>query len=610
MTDPLAVLTEVFGHASLRPLQDEAVRASLAGGDVELVLPTGGGKSLCYQLPAVVRQRDGLGPTLVVSPLIALMEDQAASLRARGVHVELVHSGMRWAEQREALGRADRAALIYCSPERVAVKRFQSFLQRLEVSAVAVDEAHCLSEWGHDFRPDYRKLGVLRELRVPIIAATATATPRVRQDIREVLQMEDPVRISGGFERSNLRFEVEHVSADRGRTARVGALLDEAGLGHRSSPGRAIVYASSRKRVRSLRNALAKRGFDASWYHAGRTDGARAQAQAAFTDGRAAVLVATTAFGMGVDVPDVRLVIHAQAPTTLEAWYQQAGRAGRDGEPARCVLLWSRADAVLRRRLVGPNAPPGADAGWRALESLAEGTACRQQAIVQYFTGADARPCGRCDCCTDTASVRASVDHMEQQTATRRQARSAKAARESTVTLDGDQHDTVVAFVDGLRKPVGRGLIAAGLRGSKAKRVKRVKLEDNPHFGALKGTPEVAIFRALDDLVQVGRLEPKGKKYPTLWIAAKPVRPPRRAGGSARPGAPTGLARALTNLRRREARKRRWKPYQVLTNATIAAIVTARPSTLDRLAEVKGIGPKKVERFGGAILEAVALNPE
>ncbi len=605
MSDASAILKEVFGHERFRGGQEQAVNAALAGRDVEVVLPTGGGKSLCYQLPAVIRQRRGEGPTVVISPLIALMEDQLAALREKGVAAEAVHSGMRWSDQREALGRGADAAVILCSPERLAVARFRSWLQRIGVAAAAVDEAHCVSEWGHDFRPDYRKLAVLKtELGLPVTAVTATATPRVRSDIRQTLQLRDPVQVLGGFARPNLHFTVEHVPAERGRTARVAALLDAHGLGHRRSRGRAVVYASSRKRVKALRDALVRRGFHASWYHAGRTDGARAQAQAAFAAGRATVLVATTAFGMGIDVPDIRLVVHAQAPTTLEAWYQQAGRAGRDGEPAHAVLLWSRADAILRRRLVGDSPPPGAEAGWSALQAMAEGRACRQQAIARYFTGSDGAACGICDACTEPERVHEALTALDERTRARRTATREKRRRDAEVTLDEAQRGAVLRFVDALKRPVGRTMVAAGLRGSRAKRAKRV--QGNPEFGVLRGVPESAILRAVDDLLASGQLTPKGKKYPTVWIAGKRVRPARSKTATPKV---TGLARALRNLRSREARRRRWKPYQVFTNATLAAIVETRPTTRDALAAVPGIGPKKLERFAGAILAAVADNP-
>ena len=323
------VLREVFGYSAFRPGQQRAVDALLSGRDVQVLLPTGGGKSLCFQVPAMVWRAQGRGPLLVVSPLIALMEDQVAALQRCGVDARVVHSGMPWAEQREALDGARTADLLYVSPERIGVKRFRARLEGIAPSACAVDEAHCISEWGHDFRPAYRNLGVLkRELGLPIMALTATATPRVMADIADSLGLSDPVRIVGGFDRPNLRFSVELHRGDKVRAERCLGILNGLGIGRDPSGGRAVVYAATRKRVKAVATQLSKAGLKVAWYHAGRTDGARARAQQRFESGTHRVMVATTAFGMGIDQPDVRAVIHVQAPASLESYYQQAGRAG------------------------------------------------------------------------------------------------------------------------------------------------------------------------------------------------------------------------------------------------------------------------------------------
>jgi len=593
------VRTAVFGHRAYRPGQADAVAAFLAGRDVSVVLPTGGGKSVCFQIPAVHLARGGAGPTLVVSPLVALMDDQVGALRARGVRAAAVHRSLPAAERRRAMAELPGLSLIYASPERVASAPFRRRLSG--VARVAVDEAHCISEWGHDFRRDYGALGVLkRELGVPVMALTATATPRVMAQVHASLGLVDPVCVRGRFARPNLTLSVEHHKGDIARLARVIALLDEAGLGRRPEAGRAVVYAASRKRVVAVAKALRAAGIKATHYHAGRTDRARSAAHEAFSSGKSPVIVATTAFGMGIDQPDVRLVAHVQAPGTLEAWAQQAGRAGRDGGDARGVLLYAAGDAVTQARLRGSH--PGAAEGWRGLQDVVYSARCREAALASWFSGEPAPACGRCDACTDASGVRAAVagarDRLRRAQADREQ----RARSDAAVSLTPEQLAAVVAFVDGLRKPVGRGVLAGGLRGSRAKPVTRARLADVPGFGALVGVPQTAVIRGIDHLLTTGRLARRGRKYPTVWMPDKRVRAVRKGPP---PVAPAGLTAALRNLRKREARRRRWKAYQVFPDAVLKAIVAERPETPAALLALKGMGNKRLAAFGSAILALV-----
>ena len=613
-------MREVFGFPDLRRGQAEAVAALEAGRDVIVVLPTGGGKSLCFQAPAIAAARAGRGATLVVSPLIALMEDQVSALRARGVEAACLHSGLPWAEQRAILDRLHGHALVYASPERLQSTRFRARLGRARLAFCAVDEAHCISEWGHDFRPEYRQLDVLkREFGVPVLAATATATRQVIDDIAESLGLRAPARVIGSFERPNLTFSVQLCAGDTERVQRtVDALVARGfatGRRKRIEGARAIVYAATRRRCKEVAAALKSAGVPCNHYHAGRTDGARATAQAGFGDGRYPVLVATSAFGMGVDQPDVRIVVHVQAPGTLEAYYQQAGRAGRDGEPSECLLLYSAVDAVTHKRLrergrrgkAASAPPPGVESGWNALATYVYSTGCRQSALVAHFTEVPGQRCERCDACTDAAGVQARVDAARARKRARDTKRAARSARESGVALDRDQEAQVIAFVDALRRPISKRLVAQALRGSRARMVKRRGLVTNPHYGVLRGIPESAVIRAVEMLLAEGRLAPRGKKYPTVWIPNKPVRSvdqdrPRR-GPERSP-----LERALRNLRRREARHRRLKPYQVFPDRTLKALLDAQPRTPSALGEIWGMGGSRIEKYGAALLEVLAAH--
>lgn len=596
--DVQSLLAQVFGHASFRPLQREAVDAFLAGRDVLLVLPTGGGKSLCFQAPAVALAREGHGPTLVVSPLIALMDDQVAALRGRGVRAVALHSGIPWAEQRATLQDIASLELVYVSPERLQNGRFRQVVEAARFARAVVDEAHCISEWGHDFRPEYGALGFLKsELQLPIMALTATATPRVRNDIVQSLQLDAPLRLEGPSARPNLRFAVHVADKALTRTAWAAQLLTERGFAGRSAPGHAIVYTVTRKRAQEVQKALRSAGIKAGYYHAGRKDSARGKAHTLFESGKTPVLVATSAYGMGVDIPSVRMVLHVEAPATLEAYAQQAGRAGRDGLPAECWLAYSPADARIHARLAAGRTAKKSAEGFELLTSYAYGGQCRQLHIAQHFADASASACGSCDLCGDPSAA-----HRRAQPT----ASTAKAPDSSkpVVSLGEPELELVVAFIDALKKPVGRRLIVKGLRGSKARDVTKKRLTSNPHFGALHACPEESLFEALDTLLAQGLLVPKGQKYPTLWVAGKAVRPVRAKGARVvrKPGT---LEAALKSYRRAEAKRRRIKPYQIFQNRTLMALCAERPRSQTQLLDIWGLGDERIRKYGADLLALI-----
>jgi len=605
-----------FGHREFRPGQVEAVEAALSERDSVVLLPTGSGKSVCYQVPALVASRGGRGTTLVISPLIALMRDQVGALAGRGVRAAALHSQQDAAEQKQAVSDFLRGelALLYVSPERAAMASFRRMLRRTPIALLAVDEAHCVSQWGHDFRPDYMLIHQLREIvAAPMIALTATATPRVLDEVIDRLGLSDPAMIRSGFDRPNLAFSVQPLRTQDARLAALQAELGAAGLMARRGAGRALVYCSTRKTTEKVAKVLRSAGVAAGHYHAGRTKLARERAQRAFDLSRTRVLVATNAFGMGIDLPDIRLIVHFQTPGSVEAYYQEAGRAGRDGDPARCVLFFGLGDLATQRRLAtagsgGVRAERRREDALAAMERYAKGVSCRPRQLCAHFADPDVRPpCGICDVCLDADGVQAAlVDSTP--------------ARQPTEALPDPARDLIVQAVDRLRRPVGKGNLAKALRGSRAKTLSRGGLLTLPEYGKLAEYSEPSIVAAVDELLAEGRLQKTGRKYPTVWIPGKPVREANRSRGS-QPDEGAArqrrtrryggdIARALDNYRRRQARSLKWKSYMVFQRRVLLAIDREEPDSLAALAKIPGLGPAKIERFGDDILELVRLHRE
>ena len=350
LVDARRILHDNFGFSSFRDGQERLVGAALAGRDALGVLPTGGGKSLCYQVPALALP----GLTLVLSPLISLMEDQTQRSRRASISAAFITSGLSARERRTVLDdvHSGRIKLLFVAPERLEKPGFMDSLGTAGVSLIAVDEAHCISEWGHDFRPSYRRLGVLRRrLAAPVMALTATATPRVRQDILSVLSLDRPLRVVGSFDRPNLSWYVERADRHPAKMSAIRRLVH-------SEVGAVVIYAGTRRVVETIRSALARLGISTAAYHAGLEPEVRSGVQEEFLTGKTRTVVATNAFGMGVDKSDVRLVVHYQMPGTLESYYQEAGRAGRDGGAARCVALWGEDDQRLHKTFLDWSRPP------------------------------------------------------------------------------------------------------------------------------------------------------------------------------------------------------------------------------------------------------------
>lgn len=610
MSEAIAVLNEVFAYPAFRAGQAAAVEAVLAGRDAAVLLPTGGGKSLCYQVPAIVLARAGRGTTLVISPLLALMKDQVEALVGRGIEAAALNSQQDDDTQREVIARllAGELALLYVSPERAVQAGFKRLLARTTIAALAIDEAHCLSQWGHDFRPEYLRLSELRALpelaSVPTLVLTATATPRVMDEISRVMALRDPVSVRGDFARPNLAFSVRQIRTDSARIQAIQDACDAEGLRSRVGAGRAIVYCSTRKKAETVAAALKAAGFAAAHYHAGRTTLARDRAQRSFALGRTRVLVATSAFGMGIDYPDVRLLVHFQTPGSLEAYYQEAGRAGRDGMPAKCLMLFGPGDLATQRRLAqGESAR--AEQALEAIERYAESSACRQVFLCAHFTGTEEHAsCGTCDVCTHSVDV----DH------------DGKAAENATAIevagLGSEVRDTVLAAAAAMARPAGKTNLAKALRGSKAKTVAVSGLLLLPQAGALAHVSEAALIALIDALIAERKLVRRGRKYPTVWLhgrdedeAVRARAPRTRAKASSSPAArrprSNELVRALERFRNTTARRLKWKPYMVFQQRVITAIEEQKPSTASDLERIPGLGHAKIERFGAELLELV-----
>lgn len=606
LDDARALLARVWGHADFRGLQSEVVAQVLSGADALAVLPTGGGKSVCYQIPAILRP--GLG--LVVSPLIALMTDQVEALKQQGVAAARLDSGVSL-DDRSAIWRAARAGeldLLYVSPEGLAAGAMLDRLAELPLSLIAIDEAHCVSQWGHDFRPDYRNLGLLAERfpGVPRIAVTATADARTRDDILRSLRLEGARVFVDSFARPNLQLSAERkANASRARTdARVIELVRE----RRGKSG--VVYCGSRDGCERVAQALRDAGTNAIAYHAGMDTRERDRRLERFLAEDGAVMVATIAFGMGVDKADVRFVIHADPPGSLEAYWQEIGRAGRDGEPAEGITLYGPSDiAWSLRRLDGrPMAEEVKQVQVRKVRQLfamLDGAVCRPQAVRRYFGEQDAAPCGVCDVCSDPPLLYdATVPAQKALAAVQRLG--GRFGRGRVVDhLTGRTKDVQPWEQQLSTWGVGADLSPNGWRDIVDHLLFEGLLVEDPNDGKPLvglGDPEAvrAVYRA-ERRIEVRR------------VPARSDAPRRRdRSGEGRNAALESMdadvrARfeALRAWRRDRAAEQHVPPYVIFQDRTLMEIAHAEPGDLSALAAVSGVGQSKLDRYGKGVLEAL-----
>lgn len=606
-------VARTFGIARLRPFQDEAIAANLAGRDLLLVLPTGGGKSLCFQAPALVRP----GFTLVVSPLIALMKDQVDGLRESGVAAGMLTSAQSAAERRLVHEALEQRALklLYAAPERLVLDGFLARLVGLGLASIAVDEAHCISHWGHDFRPEYRMLGELRASApgIPIQAFTATATEQVRRDIVAQLGLCDPLVLVGPCDRPNLTYRVQ----PRSDLLRQALAVVER---HRGEAG--IVYAISRKDVEELANDLAAAGVRAAAYHAGLAPDVRARVQERFLNEELDVVVATVAFGMGIDRTDVRFVLHAALPKGLEQYSQETGRAGRDGLASECVLLHSGADYFSWKNLLershaeaqatGAAGDPAQLAGALArlgeMRNFATRLVCRHRQLVEHFgQRLEPRDCGACDVC---------LGEIE------------------SVTGGTVLAQKILSAVVKVGQRYGAGHVADVLRGAATAALSRAGHDQLSTYGLLRGHAVAEIRGWIDQLVGLDLLRIVGDRYPVLivspagaevlkgqrevtlfaWPETKPAtRRTRRTSADPEDElegveVDAGLFEALRTLRRELARERGVPPYLVFNDRTLKELAARKPRDAGEFRRIKGVGDKKAAELGPLFLARIAAH--
>jgi ATP-dependent DNA helicase RecQ len=606
-----AILKSAFGHDAFQPGQEELIDALQSGRDLLGVMATGSGKSLCYQFPAVERGQR----CLVVSPLISLMNDQVKKLELAGIAAAGLHGHVSFSERRLALDHwaAHRLRFLYVAPERFSDDAFMAALASSRPDYVAIDEAHCISQWGHDFRPEYQGLGRLKELfDIPIAAFTATATPRVQKEIIANLKLRQPLVRVHGFYRPNLSFAAVMEGSERRRGERI---LEETDVN-----GACIVYCSSRKRVDELAGDLQRAGRPAFAYHAGLEADVREEAHSHFRDDARVVIVATNAFGMGVDRPDVRCVVHAQLPGTVEAYYQEAGRAGRDGLPATCLLLHSPGDIAIQEyfnQQSVESVPVEKQAEWQRhrqdqldlMRRYAYGAGCRQQAIMDYFGDFETLPkgCGRCDNCQTPEAA----------------------------PVDSQTQETVRILLSGAARLGGRfggSQLADLVTGSDTAQIRRYKHEQLPTYGRLSSMSKRQVQALIQALIRQVYLRQEGLRYPVLnltdegreimydrararlgpWEPAlskkSPKGPPtRRAPSSSQPQEEhAGLREVLREWRHRKSKEMGVPPYTLFWDRTLDELCNRRPTTLQDLVTIWGIGEQKRRTFGAEILALIA----
>ncbi len=587
-------LNKYFGYSKFRPLQNEIILDVLNKKDVLVLMPTGGGKSLCYQYPALLSD----GMTIVVSPLISLMKNQVDSLKSNGVDAEYINSSLNYDDIKRIKSalQQNKIKLLYIAPERLTIPSFLAFLKGLKINLFAIDEAHCISEWGHDFRPEYRQLRLIRESfpDIPIIALTATATPKVQEDIITQLSLKDCKKYIASFNRENLAYTVR---------PKEDTLLQVVQFLKNRPNESGIIYCQSRKTVDSLTEKLQRAGYRVLPYHAGLSQNIRSQNQEKFIKDDVEILVATIAFGMGIDKPNIRFVIHYDLPKNLEAYYQETGRAGRDGLKSDCILFYSYGDrqkieyfikqmADERERQIALNK-------LRDMINFCESNICRRKVLLGYFGEVlDEDNCGGCDNCLNPKEK---ID----------------AVRETSIIL---------SCIDELGERFGIGYVADVITGSKSQRLLMNGHESLKSYGSGKDLSKKNWHAYIRELIQLGYLELEGETYPVLRlnqrsrtflmgcltdgekekvfltkpeVQEKAVEPEKDVGYDG------GLFEVLRVLRKKLADAENYPPYIIFTDASLKQMAALYPRTLSDFRKINGVGDKKLEKYGAVFVKEI-----
>ena len=590
--NPVSILKKYYGYDHFRPGQKELIEAILAGRDALGIMPTGGGKSICYQIPALLLE----GITIVISPLISLMKDQVDTLKEYGIPAELINSTLSMSEFRDVIDRAKLGEykLLYIAPERLETESFVSLVESIPIDMIAIDEAHCISQWGHDFRPSYNRIKIMIEKlpKRPIIAAfTATATPLVKSDIKTLLDLYEPFELLSSFDRSNLYFEVRKPD---NKLHEIQSYLKA----HSNQSG--IIYCATRKNVDEVCERLNKLGISATKYHAGLNENERTHNQEDFLFDRVPIIVATNAFGMGIDKPNVRFVIHYNMPKNMESYYQEAGRAGRDGEESECILLYSTQDIMTNRYLIDIGNTSGRVVEYEKLNSMVDycnTEGCLRGFILNYFSQQQDFIQKSCDYCGNCNNDIEKTD----------------------ITIEAQK---ILSCVKRMEERFGASQVADVLKGANTQKIRSLNFDQLSTYGIMEDYPKDTIKELISFLIAEGYLHLVGTQYPLLQLTQKSYlvlkgeqkvfikriiikEDKKKYSVEIDSRIDDMLFEVLRKIRQKIALDQHIQPFMILSDKTLKEMARSYPITLEEMLDIAGIGEYKINKYGDIFLQEI-----